>query len=582
LAKGEARAANGAPPSSTFELLTFSDHNRVLHFPPRAERLASLENNHFDVLVIGGGITGAAVARDAAARGLSVAIVERDDWASGTSWRSSKLVHGGLRYLKSGNLRLVFESLSERARLQRLAPHLVLPTDFLFPGYRHRGFSPLELELGLILYDLLALGRSPRWHRRLSREQVVLRERLLESADLSGGALYSDARTDDSRLTFENALDAVSLGATAVTRLEVEGLERDKAGTLRGVRARDREGGRSLTVRARVVVNAGGPWGDSVRRLEEPGVAAVLRLSRGSHLTVPASRLPVREAIAFPMDDGRLLFAVPFEHVTLLGTTDQDHRGSPDDVSATPQEVAYLLDAAGRTFPSARIAAGDVLSTFAGLRPLVRQAGRNLTETSREEAILVSEGGLVTVTGGKLTTHRRIGEKAVDRIGRLLAPQGVRVSRSATRERPYPGAPGNPMEAFLAAFAESAAKGSLPLSAETSEHLGRRYGRRADQILALTAEDRALCRPIAEGLPDIDAEVVFAARSEDARSLADVFIRRTHLYWQAPDQGLGGAERAADLLAQELGWSSEARRASLDEYSREVARSRQWSSKTGD
>jgi glycerol-3-phosphate dehydrogenase len=559
--------------------LTVNAHNRTLHFAPRPQRLANLESTLFDVLVIGGGITGAAVARDAAARGLSVAIVERDDWASGTSWRSSKLVHGGLRYLKSGNLRLVFESLSERARLLRLAPHLVRATDFLFPGYRRRGFSPLELELGLILYDLLALGRSPRWHRRLSREQVVFHERLLESADLSGGALYSDARTDDSRLTFENVLDAASLGAIAVTRVEVEGLKKDEAGTLRGVRARDREGGRSLTVRARVVVNAGGPWGDSVRRLEEPGLAAVLRLSRGSHLTVPASRLPVREAIAFPMDDGRLLFAVPFDHVTLLGTTDQDHRGSPDDVSATPQEVTYLLDAAERTFPSARITAGDVVSTFAGLRPLVRQAGRNLTETSREEAILVSDGGLVTVTGGKLTTHRRIGEKAVNRIGRLLASQGVRVSRSATRQRPYPGAPGNSMEAFLAAFAEAAAKGSPPLSAETAEHLGRRYGRRAAPILALTAEDRSLCRPIVEGLPDIDAEVVFAARSEDARSLADVFIRRTHLYWQAPDQGLGAAERAADLLARELGWSREQRQASRDQYAQEVARSQEWSAR---
>ena len=519
------------------------------------------------------------MARDAAVRGLSVAIVERDDWASGTSSRSSKLVHGGLRYLKSGNLRLVFESLSERALLLRLAPHLVLPTDFLFPGYRDRGFSSLELELGLTAYDLLALGRSPRWHQRLSREQVVLRERLLESADLSGGALYSDARTDDSRLTFENVLDAASLGATAVTRVQVEGLEKDGAGTICGVRARDREGGRSLTVRARVVVNAGGPWGDLVRRLEEPGVPTVLRLDRGAHLTVPASRLPVSQAIAFPLDDGRLLFAIPFGAVTLLGTTEQDHRGGPDDVSATAQDVAYLLEAGRRTFPAAALSPADIVSTFAGLRPLVRQPGRDLTETSREEAILVSEGGLVTVTGGKLTTHRRIGEKAVDRIATLLTRKGVATALSATRRRAFPGAPSSPMPEFTRSVFEESARQNPGLSEETAAHLARRYGSRAGRVIGLTVEDRALGRSLCPGLPDIEAEVLFAGREDDARSLADVFIRRMHLFWQAPDQGQGAMERAGDLLARELGWSREERQASLDQYTHEVARSREWSTK---
>ncbi len=550
-----------------------------MHFAPRAQRLASLEANHFDILVIGGGITGAAVARDAAVRGLSVAIVERDDWASGTSSRSSKLVHGGLRYLKSGNLRLVFESLSERALLLRLAPHLVLPTDFLFPGYRDRGFSSLELELGLTAYDLLALGRSPRWHQRLSREQVVLRERLLESADLSGGALYSDARTDDSRLTFENVLDAASLGATAVTRVQVEGLEKDGAGTICGVRARDREGGRSLTVRARVVVNAGGPWGDLVRRLEEPGVPTVLRLDRGAHLTVPASRLPVSQAIAFPLDDGRLLFAIPFGAVTLLGTTEQDHRGGPDDVAATGEDVTYLLEASRRTFPAAALSPADIVSTFAGLRPLVRQPGRDLTETSREEAILVSEGGLVTVTGGKLTTHRRIGEKAVDRIATLLTRKGVATALSATRRRAFPGAPSSPMPEFTRSVFEESARQNPGLSEETAAHLARRYGSRAGRVIGLTVEDRALGRSLCPGLPDIEAEVLFAGREDDARSLADVFIRRMHLFWQAPDQGEGAMERAGDLLTQELGWSREERQASLDQYTHEVARSREWSTK---
>jgi len=558
--------------------LNFNAHNRVLHFAPRAQRLASLEANYFDLLVIGGGITGAAVARDAAVRGLSVAIVERGDWASGTSWRSSKLVHGGLRYLKSGNLRLVFESLTERARLLRLAPHLVQPTDFLFPGYPRRGFSPFELELGLTAYDLLALGRSPRWHRGLSREAVVRREKLLESPDLSGGALYSDARTDDSRLTLENVIDAARLGATALTQIEVDGLAKDEAGNVCGVRARDRESERNLTVRARVVVNAAGPWGDSVRCLDEPGIPPVLRLSRGAHLTVPASRLPARETIAFPMDDGRLLFAIPYGAVTLLGTTEQDHRGSVDQVSASAQDVRYILDAARLTFPTAALSQADVVSTFAGLRPLVRQLGRNLTETSREEAILVSEGGLVTVTGGKLTTHRRIGEKAVNRIASLLALRGVQVRPSGTRRRSFPGVPPSPMAEFVMSLSEFAAQENPGLSEETVAHLARRYGGWALQVIGLTVENRSLGRPLCPGLPDIDAEVVFAARNEDARCVSDVLMRRTHLFWQAPDQGIEALERVADLLAGELEWSKDRTRVSTDEYVREVERSFQWKS----
>ena len=214
---------------------------------PRGQRLAALESRLFDLLVIGGGITGAAVARDAATRRLGVALIEKDDWSSGTSSRSSKLIHGGLRYLKTGNVGLVFESLSERALLMRTAPHLVRPTDFLFPSYRGRGFSPWELEIGLTAYDILALGRSPHWHRRLSREEVLRRERLLESPQLAAGGLYSDARTDDARLTLENVLDAAAEGAVAVSRAAVERLDKDRSGSIHGAFVRDVETGRGFT-----------------------------------------------------------------------------------------------------------------------------------------------------------------------------------------------------------------------------------------------------------------------------------------------------------------------------------------------
>jgi glycerol-3-phosphate dehydrogenase len=544
---------------------------------PRSERLAALEERIFDVLVIGGGITGAAVARDAAARGLSVALVDKGDWASGTSWRSSKLIHGGLRYLKTGNVRLVFESLSERARLSRLAPHLVRPTDFLFPAYHGRGVPAWQLEVGLTLYDLLALGRETRRHRRLSREETLRRERMLESPELAAAGLYGDGRTDDARLTLENVLDAASLGAVPVSRIAVEALEKDGDGRAGGARGRDVESGRALMIRARAIVNATGPWGDALRKWDDPGAQAVLRLSRGAHLTVPAARLLLGEAIAFPMDDGRLLFAVPYGSVTLLGTTDTDHRGAADDVRAAPEDVAYILAAARRTFPTAGLSDADVVATFASLRPLVLQPGVSVGETSREEGIEVARSGLVTVTGGKLTTHGRMGRRAVDAAAPILRAQGVRVPASRAPARPFPGAPDRPMEIFASALAVEGE--DLGPAAEGLRHLAFRYGVRARDVLALVAGDRALARPLCPGLPDIEAEIVFAARFEDARSLPDVLARRTHLFWQAPGQGEEALERAADLLGRELGWTPIQRQESCDEYVREIELSREWKRK---
>lgn len=548
----------------------------AIGFPPRAERLAALESTVFDVLVIGGGITGAAVARDAASRGLTVALLEREDWASGTSWRSSKLIHGGLRYLQTGDVGLVFESLSERARLIRLAPHLVRPLDFLFPNYRDRGVSPWLLQLGLTLYDLLSLGRSPRWHRRLSRQEVLLRERLLEAPELISGAVYADARTDDARLTLENVLDAGCLGAVAVSRLEVLEPTRGALERIDGVRVRDREGGRGLSVRARVVINATGPWADELRRREDPDISPLLRLSKGIHVSVPATRLPLQGTVAFPVRGGRLLFAIPYGPVTLLGTTDTDYSGSLDEVEASAEDVAYLLRAARETFPAAGLTESDVVATFAGLRPLLREPGQRVEKTSREDAVLASRAGLITVTGGKLTTHRRMAEKAIDRVAHALHRQGLAVPASRTKRRPLPGAPEMAMDQFLPLFAASATFVNEGLKDETARHLACRYGARAWELVALTAQDRALGRPICPELPDIDAEVVFAVRCEDARSLCDVFARRTHLFWQAPEQGLGALDRASALVAQELGWTAAQRRAAVEEYEQEVARSRRF------
>jgi glycerol-3-phosphate dehydrogenase len=540
---------------------------------PRDNRLASLAGVKFDLLVIGGGITGAGVARDAASRRLSVAILERDDWGSGTSSRSSKLVHGGLRYLREGDVRLVFESLSERALLARLAPHLVRPIDFLFPAHQRRGVPVWQLEVGLTTYDLLSLGRAPHRHRRLSRSQILARERLLDSPELLSGALSADFRTDDARLTLENVLDAAALGAVAVSRVAVERLEKDASGRVQGVQANDRETGRLLSIAARKVVNATGPWGDGLRRLDRPDLPPLLRLSRGAHVTVSAQRLPLRHAVAFWTEDDRLMFAIPQGPVTLLGTTESEHSGSPDAVQASREDVAYIFSAAARTFPAARLGPGDVVATFAALRPLVREIGKNLQETSREQSIELSSSGMLTVTGGKLTTHRLMGARAVDAVIAGLAGSRGGFRSSQTRTRSFPGAPVVPFRDFSASFER--ASGEFGLPPDSARHLAARYGQRAEDVLELVSEQRTLRERLVPGLPDIAAEALFAARAEDARSVSDVMIRRTHLFWQAPRQGVDALVRVGAILSRELGWSRKEEDASREEYLREIDRSRE-------
>ncbi|MEO8191601.1 MAG: glycerol-3-phosphate dehydrogenase/oxidase [Acidobacteriota bacterium] len=539
--------------------------------PAREQRVSELEARMFDALVVGGGITGAATARDLASRGLSVALVEREDWASGTSWRSSKLVHGGLRYLARGDLFLVFQSLAERSRLLRLAPHLVSPLEFVFAILRGRWVSPPTLAAGLTLYDVLALGRGNR-HRGLSARAAVEAEPLLAGADLAGGALYSDASTDDARLTLENVLDAVSLGAVAVSRLSVTSFLRAAAGApVEGVAGRDRETGRDLRVRARVTVEAAGPWTDALRREEDPAAAPTVRLSKGTHITVPFPVLPVRRAVAIPAERGRLVFVIPTGPVTLIGTTDADYRGSVDGVGPEPSEVEYLLARAREAFPSHAPERRDVIAAFAGLRPLRFEPGRDVTAMSREESVDASPGRVI-VTGGKLTTHRRMGCRAGNAVAAQLRARGVRCGKSATSERKFPGAPDGAMlmEAFVEGFVRDASR-SVP--EEASRHLARRYGARAAGVLAILSGG-GLSGPLVRGLPDLEAEVVFAARSEDARSASDVLIRRTHLFWQAADQAAAALDRVQELLQRELGWTAVAAAQSRQEYLREIAKSR--------
>src|SRR5207249_801670 len=380
----------------------------------REATLAALPAAALDVLVIGGGITGAGVARDAALRGLRVALVERLDWAAGTSSRSSKLIHGGVRYLEQGDLGLVREAARERSVLRRLAPHLALPVRLLMPTYGRAGHA--KLGLGLWTFEHIATVAPEERHAMWSREEVLEREPTLDGTRLHGAATFLEYQTCDARLVLETVLGAHVAGARCVNHVEATGVADGE------VALRDTLTGRSTRARSRIVVNAAGPWVDEVRRRAGALAGPRLHLTKGIHLVVPHGRLPVRHIVVMQARDRRAVFAVPREGVTYLGTTDTDHGPPTDHPAVTGEDADYLLEAANRTFAGPPLARTDVVGAWAGLRPLLHEEGKRAWEISRKDEIMVSDTGLVSIAGGKLTTHRRMAERVVDlvveRLGR--------------------------------------------------------------------------------------------------------------------------------------------------------------------
>jgi glycerol-3-phosphate dehydrogenase len=531
----------------------------------RSAAFDALEREAFDLLVVGGGINGAGIARDAVLRGLRVAVVEQADFASGTSSRSSKLIHGGIRYLEQGHVGLVLEATRERERLRRLAPHLVRPMRFVYPVYR-RSATPgfWKLTAGLWAYDLLAGFLRAKRHRMLSRRALRVAEPALRADGLRGGGEYWDAWTDDARLVLETLLDARAQGAVAASYARVVRFVRD-GDRLAGAEVADLLGDRAVRVRARCVVNATGPWVDAVARLDDPAAPTRLRPTKGVHLVVPRARIGHHAAIVLhAVQDGRVLFVIPWGEHSLVGTTDTDHEpGRPPRVE--PSDVAYLLDTVNHWFPAARLVPADVRSAFAGLRPLVAPAAlADPSDVSREEAIFVSGSGLVSIAGGKLTTYRLIAAKVVDRVAERLGrtAAGGPIGPSQTADRPLPGGTSAPER--LAA--EALARDGHGLGGPVVGHLAARYGERLAEVLGLVGRNRALGAPMLAGLPDPRAEVVEAVEHELALTLEDVLRRRT----QVALFDAAGAERAAvdvaALMAPILGWDAEGAQTAAAEY----------------
>ena len=541
----------------------------------RGATLARLGSETFDLLVIGGGINGAGIARDAAMRGIRTALVEHADFASGTSSRSSKLIHGGFRYLEQGNVRLVLEGCRERGRLRRLAPHLVQPQEFVFPVYEGGPVGRLKLAAGLWAYDLLAGVWNVRRHRMLSVRATREAEPALRTEGLRGSGRYWDCRTDDARLVLETILAAVQEGAVAVSYGRVTALLKE-AGRIVGARVVDRLGAGELTVRARVVVNATGPWVDTVTDLDAPA-APRLRLTKGVHVLVPRARVGNRAAVVLhAVQDGRVMFVIPWGKQALVGTTDTGHEGGPDVPPVVEAaDVRYLLQTVNHYFPAARLGPEDVTSAYAGLRPLIAPApGEAMapSSVSREEEIFASPSGLISIAGGKLTTYRLVAASVVERVIDALRRGGDarRFGRCRTGRVPLPGG-ATPPDAVAAAILSRDGHGLAPA---TVGHLADRYGSRLDEVLHLVAADRELAEPIVATLPDPRAEVLEAVEHEGALTIEDVLRRRTQVALRDETEGVAVAEQVAALMAGPLGWTPEAARAAAESYAAVVEESR--------
>jgi glycerol-3-phosphate dehydrogenase len=545
--------------------------------PSRAVALARLANEELELLVVGGGATGAGIARDAATRGLRVALVEAGDFASQTSSQSSRLIHGGLRYLQYGDLRLVFEGLTERRNLMTTAPHLCHPVEFVFPGYHGERPGLFVEGVGIRLYNALALWRPPATSRSLDAHQLYALAPQLRAAHLEGAQCYVDCQTDDARLVLENVLDAELAGAIVLSHAQVTALDRDRHGHVRGAAVLDDGKAPPISVRAKVVVNATGPFSDA---FEPRRAQRRLRPTLGVHILVPADRLPHggRVFVLRSPRDNRLFFVMPAGPRTYIGTTDTDWSGDrdrgpelSDEIRARRVDVEYLLEAVNHAFPPARLGPDDVLATTAGLRPLIAPgAGSTPSETSREHELIREPDGLLTIAGGKLTTLRSMGEQVVDAVVEILRGKGREepVGPCVTAMRPLPG--GGPAARLPADGDE--------LPADVREHLVRTYGSRVLDVLALRATAPALASRIDPELPYLWAEVVHAIQHEHAREVSDVLMRRVPLFRQARDQGLAAAPLVAASLGEILGWSSPRRQASLEAYESAVARSRAWRS----
>lgn len=539
----------------------------------REEMISRLKSKGYDVLVIGGGITGACVARDAALRGFTTACVEKNDWAFGTSSRSSKLIHGGIRYLEMFEFHLVFEACRERRQLLLNAPHLVYPQAFTFPIYKGNKNGVFIIGMGLWLYDILALFRNVQNHKMYLGQKALEFEEGLDEDRLKAIGVFYDCSTDDGRLTLAFALSAIDAGADCANYVEV--IELLKSGNrVCGARLRDNLTGEEFEVQSRVVLNAAGAWDDVVCDMDERGAPWKLQLTKGAHLLVPRDR--ARTKYALPIispTDRRMMFVVPRGHFSLIGTTDTYYHEDLDNPYTTREDAEYMLEAANYALPRAHLDMGDIVSTYAGLRPLAMTEGGEdvaASKVSREHRIYQSRSGLITIAGGKLTTARSMAEEMVDMAARVLLKE-FRIKAKGpckTKNNPIIGTPEPGTEARVRALAAQVKFDDKVLFGLLKQ------GSYALDVLSLVDEDGALAERLSPEIPYIKAQVRFAVEGEMAKTLDDFMVRRTEIYYNAPDQGLSVAPDVANMMGDLLGWDKAEGKRQVEQYRKTVDLSR--------
>lgn len=526
----------------------------------RHQFIASLKQHEFDMLIIGGGITGVGIALDAASRGLKVALVEKEDFASGTSSRSTKLIHGGLRYLKQFEFALVKEVGSERAVVHKLAPHLVLPEKMLLPLREHRGFGSLLTSFGLKLYDWLAGVTGKDRRLMLTRRQTLRREPLLKKDDVKGGALYAEYRTDDARLTIEVAKKANKYGATVVNYCKVNRLNYSEIGSVCGAEVQDGISGEIFSIKSSVVINATGPWVDQLREMDKSREGKRLHLTKGVHIVLPKEKLPIHQSIYFDISDGRMIFAIPRGRTTYVGTTDTNYQGDIERVVITREDAQYLINGVNENFPGVKLTIEDIESSWAGLRPLIHEDGKSASELSRKDEIFISPSGLYSIAGGKLTGYRKMAERIVDMVidnhprrreiskcytdkirlsdGQLIHSKSVRRYVNQLKKRMT----------------------SLGVDPEHAHYFVENYGKQTEKIIKDV-------KTIDSGdihLTLIKEEVRYCVEREMTCSSVDFFMRRTGRLYFDIESVLKYKEEVTNELALLLNWSDEAKRNDRD------------------
>ncbi len=497
--------------------MDFSSENRNLI-------LKEMEQEKFDVLVIGGGITGSGIALDAATRGVKTALVEMQDFAAGTSSRSTKLVHGGLRYLKQLEVKMVAEVGKERAIVYENGPHVTTPEWMLLPIYEGGTFGKFSTSIGLFVYDFLAGVKSSERRKMLSAEETLKHEPLLKKEGLKGGGYYVEYKTDDARLTIEVIKEAVKQGATAVNYTKVEAFIYEN-GRVKGVKVVDQLTKNSYNIYANKIVNAAGPWVDSLREKDQSRKGKSLQLTKGIHLVIDQSRFPLNQAIYFDTPDGRMVFAIPRDGKTYVGTTDTAYKGDIIHPRMTTEDRQYVINAINYMFPSLNINSKDIESSWAGLRPLIHEDGKSPSEISRKDEIWKSDSGLITIAGGKLTGYRKMAELVVDLLVKKFKEEEDRTFPSClTKTLPISGGNFGGSKNFQSFINEKVKLGiAYGLSREEAEKLVKRYGSNIDKVFEYRKDFDA-----ESGLPlYVYLEMIYSIRHEMTTKPIDFFFRRT-------------------------------------------------------